>query len=285
MYLDDNRKYFFIHVMKTGGTSFSDIIAANFRASDRYPDAYINTDTSVMERLEAYLYVPDFVSRVNAMQGGSRMVSGHVPYSVRSLFNDPYIAMTILRNPIERTISYLTHCKRYHPEHQHLDIEQIYEDPWFHATFISNYQTKIFSMSAQEALVEDRFVTNAVRLPPRKELGSGENFSEEVKLLQKNSPGRLTMECFAASTGVINIDQRRLKIAMDNLSDVEVVGVTEHYDRFLRQLVDRYGWDIKSIPHRHAGNREHVSQAFQRRIARDNAFDIELHEYAKSIAS
>jgi Sulfotransferase family len=285
MPMDDDTKYFFIHVMKTGGTSFADIIAANFPANNRYPDAYLTPDLNIFERFETYLYVPGFVSRVNALQGRLRIVSGHVPYGVRSLLNDSYIAMTLLRDPVERTLSYLKHCRKYHIEHMNLTLEQIYDDPWFHASFIQNYQTKIFSMSPQESLAEDRYLPGAVKLPTRQEMGDGQNLSEDVELLRISAPGRVSMECFAASTGVIKVDEQRLQTAKDNLASVEVVGVTEHLDFFLKQLVDRHGWKIKSIPHRHAGEREQISKEFQRRIAVDNAFDIELYEYAKALTS
>lgn len=282
---DNHSKYFFIHVMKTGGTSFADIIAANFPTSDRYPDAYLTPDQNIFERFETYLYVPGLVSRVNAMQGKLKIVSGHVPYQVRSLLHDSYIAMTLLRDPVERTLSYLKHCRKYHIEHMNLTLEQIYDDPWFHASFIQNYQTKIFSMSAQESLAEDRYLPGAIELPTRQEMGDGKNLSEDVELLLKSAPGRVSMECFAASTGVINVNEQRLQTAKDNLAEVEVVGVTEQLDRFLQQLVERYGWKIKSVPHRHAGERENVAQEFQRRIALDNAFDMELYEYAKAMAN
>ncbi len=92
------------------------------------------------------------------------------------------------------------------------------------------------------------------------------------------------LKCFAASTGVINVDDERLAIAKKNLSAVDVVGVTEHYDRFLQQLVDRYGWEIKPIPHRHVGEVDAISPEFRNRIAHDNIFDMELYEYAKSLS-
>jgi len=285
MTLDANAKFFFIHVMKTGGTSIADIISANFRASERYPDVCITPSSNIFARIEAYSFVPGLVSNVNSLHGTLRMVRGHVPYAVRNLLTDKYVAMTLLRDPIERTLSYLMHCKRYHIEHQGLALEQIYEDPWFHGTFIQNYQTKIFSMSAQESLAEERYLPGPAKVPPRRELGDGLNLSSDVEALKRSAPGRFSMECFAASTGVIEIDEQRLRIARENLAAVEVVGVTEHYDRFLKQLVERYGWQVKSIPHRHAGEKESLSPAFQRRIAADNVFDMEFYEYAKSIAS
>ncbi len=281
----DNKKFLFIHVMKTGGTSFADIIGNNFPVNERYPDACIVPDADIFRRIEAYLFVPGIVTDVNALGGQLRMVSGHFPYAVRNLLNDSYVAMTLLRDPVERTLSYLKHCRRYHIEHQPMGLEAIYEDPWFHASFVQNYQTKLFSMSPAEALAEDRFLAGAPQLPTRREMGDGTNLSAEIDAFRRQAPGRVSLECFAASTGVIQIDDNRLSIAKENLSAVEVVGVTEHYDRFLGKLIEQHGWQIAATPHRHAGEGDVISAEFRHRIAVDNAFDIELYAHAKSLAS
>ena len=279
-----DKKFLFIHIMKTGGTSFADIIGDNFAADERYPDACVAPDAEIFRRIEAYLYVPGLVADVNARNGKLRMVRGHIPYAVRALLDDSYVAMTLLRDPVERTLSYLKHCRRYHTEHHNLPLEEIYEDPWFHASFIQNFQTKLFSMSAQEALAENRLSDGSPELPSRREMGNGTNLSAEVEALMRRAPGRVSVECFAASTGVIQVDSNRLALAKENLSAVEVVGVTEHYDRFLRQLVDKHGWQIAAVPHRHAGEADVVAPQFRHRIAVDNAFDIELYAHAKSLS-
>jgi hypothetical protein len=285
MTLSRDNRFFFVHVMKTGGTSFAELLQANFTPQQRYPDACITSQTGFFDRVEAYLHVPKLVASVNGLNGQLRMVLGHVPYAVRSLLEQDYVAMTLLRDPVDRTLSYLKHCRRYHIEHMPLTLEEIYEDAWFQASFICNYQTKIFSMSAQEALAETRVADGSTPVPTRLEIGDGQSLSAEVRLLQQRAPGRFSLECFAASTGVINIDESRLATAKKNLSDMEVVGVTEHYDRFVRKLVDDYGWQVSSIPHRHAGEEDAISTDFRNRIAADNAFDIELHEYAKSLSA
>ena len=130
--------------MKTGGTSFVDIIGANFAADRRYPDVSIADNADVFQRVEAYLFTPGIVTTVNGMEGHLHMVRGHFPFAIRSLLEDEYIAMTMLRHPVDRTISYLKHCRRYHVEHLQQDLEKIYEDHWFNKTFIHNYQTKMF---------------------------------------------------------------------------------------------------------------------------------------------
>jgi len=280
-----NRKFLFIHVMKTGGTSFVDIIGANFSAGQRYPDVCVDPNADIFHRMEAYLFIPGLVEYVNAMKGRLHMVRGHIPYAVRSLLQDNYVALTLLRDPVERTLSYLKHCRRYHVEHIGQDLEKIYEDSWFNATFIRDYQTKIFSMSPREALAEDRLVDEPPALPPRHAITDENGFVAEFEELKKRAPARVSLETFAASTGVIQVDEERLATARDNLSAVEIVGVTEHYDRFLKRLADEYAWKVKSVPHRHSGEEDAISPEFRDRIARDNAFDMELYDYARSLSA
>lgn len=277
-------KYLFVHVMKTGGTSFADVIKANFPTRKRYPGDILREETDPFRQMEAYLYAPGILEAVSADPGKYGIICGHVPYAFRSLLPGDYITLTVLRDPVSRTVSYLKHCRRYHKEHMGLPLEQIYEDEWFHASFISNYQTKIFSMTAEETLAEVRYGDYSPALPPRAELGNGENLTPELIALGDRGGGRFSMECFAASTGVIEVDDRRFEQAKENLRATEVVGVTENYDRFLRTLVDDYDWKVGTVPHRHVSEREDISPELRRRIELDTEADAELHAFARSLA-
>lgn len=276
-----NRKFFFIHIMKTGGTSFADLLSNNFTDESRFPDT--RKPVEFFEHMETYIHVPKFLECVTARQGQLQMIMGHVPYATRSLLKQQYTALIVLRDPIERTISFLKHCRKYNIEHENIALEEIYEDSWFKATFMQNYQTKMLSMSAAETLAESRYTDGSPVMPPRAEMGDMSQLSKELIEFRDRAPGRFCMEFFAPSSGVIEIDGSRLELAKKNLNEIEVVGVTETYDRFLAKLAQEYDWTITSEPRKHVGVIENIAADFRSRIASDNAYDIELYEYAKSL--
>ena len=277
-----DKRFFFIHVMKTGGTSFTEILDLNFAEDERHPNPGVAQ--SFFEGMESYMHVPKLISSVNDSNGRIRMVSAHVPYAVGSLLEGDYETLTVLRDPVERTISYLKHCRRYHIEHKGLALEDIYADAWFQASFIQNYQTKIFSMTPAECLSENRFIDGSPILPPRQEMGDGQGLSAELNAFRENAPGRFCLEFYATSTGVIDANDERLAMAKKNLDGINVVGVTEHYDLFVKQLNSQYNWETAPVPHRHLGESDHITAEFRNRIARDNTLDIKLYEHAKAIA-
>lgn len=279
-----DNKYLFLHVMKTGGTSFTDVITANFSSSERYPGDVLKGETDPFRQMEAYLYVPGIIDTVEASPEKYRIVCGHIPYAIRKLLSSDYITLTVLRDPVSRTVSYLKHCRRYHNEHMDLPLEQIYEDEWFHASFIANYQTKLFSMTPEETLAETRYGDYSPKLPPRAQLGNGENLTPELIALGDRGGGRFSMECFAASTGVIEVDDHRFELARENLRATNVVGVTENYGQFLQKLVSEYDWKVDIIPRKHVGENEDISPDLLRQIKRDNEPDIELHKFARSLS-
>ena len=164
MSVPGQEKFFFVHVMKTGGTSFAEIVSENFSREERYPDACLEDDADFGRRTESYVNVPSVVADVNRNSAALRMVAGHIPYATRRLFQAQFTTLTVLRDPVERTVSYLRHCRQFHPEHADMSFEEIYEQPWFNAMFIDNYQTRLFSMTADEAMEETRV------LPIRTEL-------------------------------------------------------------------------------------------------------------------
>ncbi len=82
----------------------------------------------------------------------------------------------------------------------------------------------------------------------------------------------------------IDVDERRLEIAKANLAKIDVLGLTERYDDFLRILEEDYGWEFSDIEPMNASHETYeVSDAFVERIRRDNAIDVVFYEHAVAL--
>lgn len=282
MSIAENEKFFFVHIMKTGGTSFSQVIADNFSRERCYP--YSSESENFFEGMESYVHVPKFTENVNSDRHNLRMISAHVPLAVKEFLLEDYRTLTLLRDPVDRTISYLKHCRRYHIEHQNMALEDIYDDFWFRASFMQNYQTKIFSMTPDESIEEHRLKDHHPTMPPRKEINLDDGFKGELAEFKDLAPGRFCLEFFAPSTGVITIDDKRFETATQNLRALDIVGVTDRFDRFLQRLSQQFAWKVRELPKQHVGEKDKISQELRSRIAKDNEYDQELYRYAQSIA-
>jgi len=137
---DQNKNFFFIHVMKTAGTSFSEILRMNFADHERYPDCCLQKNDDFGRRTESYLSAPAVVRDVNGNRGRVRALSAHVPFATRELLLDDFVTLSLLRHPVDRAVSYLKHCRRDHIEHFEMSLEEIYEHRWFNIPFIQ-YKT------------------------------------------------------------------------------------------------------------------------------------------------
>jgi hypothetical protein len=228
--------FFFLHVMKTGGTTFVQHLEHNFAATEIYPRAERGPG-----RRREYSMIDDLRQVAATRPGSVRMYSGHFPY-VASVIVGADVTLTVLRDPIDRTVSMLRHVKRFTEEHQDAPLEAIYEDAWVFPLYIHNYQAKLFAMTLDDKL--------------------------------------------ESHLDVLDIDAERLAIAKENLEQVDVVGLTEEYPEFVRAVHDRFGWEVRTVSDLNVSDvvDRDVSPAFRRRIAADNAADMEFYEHARSLS-
>jgi hypothetical protein len=138
-------RFFFVHVMKTGGATFRQHVYANFGPGEVYP-------VPKVEDMDRAWLVETVLGLPADRRAGFRAYAGHFPFVVTDLMPEEFTTLTILRDPVERTVSYLKHCKRYHEHHAELSLEEIYEDEFHYRCFIENHQTKIFSMTTADPL-------------------------------------------------------------------------------------------------------------------------------------
>jgi hypothetical protein len=224
--------FFFVHVMKTGGTTFVQHLEANFAPGEVYP-----TQSRGAERQRAYYMIDEVRALDDEQRRRVRAYAGHFPFVVSRLVGAD-VTMTILRHPVERTVSYLRHCKRYRPAMRDMRLEEIYEDGWMYPLYIHNYQSKLFAMTETDKL--------------------------------------------ESHLDVVEVDDARLAVAKENLGMVDVVGLTEHYERFVAEVAGRYGWRIGEARNLRVSTEGwDVDRPFRARIAADNAADMSFYEHAR----
>lgn len=82
----------------------------------------------------------------------------------------------------------------------------------------------------------------------------------------------------------IVIDDARLRIGLANLQRVDVLGLTDHYDDFLRDVVTRFGWTVGEDRRLQVRpGPVTVSSALRARIEADNQADLEFYEAARDL--
>jgi hypothetical protein len=258
--------------MKTGGSTLLYQAVAN-EAREAIWGPALDPDTDDFERLDRYTSV----DRLRAMgpdeRRAYRVFMGHVPFSAAELAPPRTLIATVLRDPVSRTLSYLGQCATFHYEHRGMALEEVYEDEYFFPRFIADHQTKMLSMSLEDAL----------QPPPPPPPPS----PEVLAALAAQNFGRTAQ--FAAAlvdnplSWPLEVDDARLAVAKANLERTDLLGLHEEYDDFVARVGERMGWSIDPAIRANVGAQIPVSSAFRRRIEKDNERDMALYEHAREL--
>ena len=139
-------RFFFVHMQKTGGVSLYMRLQREFGKPGVYPDESDGDPATISPQL----MVPVLLERWSARHDQIRVVTGHFPLCTGELLDAELRAFTVLREPVERTLSYLRHHRATTPGHGELSLEQIYEDPGNFKHFIQDHMVKMLSMRSAE---------------------------------------------------------------------------------------------------------------------------------------
>lgn len=246
--------------MKTAGTTLALDLHGDFAPEVVYPGAL---DRSSPDDVEPYISVAH-VLRAAAARPDLRLFTGHFAACVCDLMPTRPRTLTLLRDPVERTISVLKHFKSRFERYDSLTLEQIYDDEFVFEYFVHDHQTKMFSATPADGI--ETFVSR---------LTHAENVARHRGLAPVDA------------TATFTVDAGRLAAARETLAAVEVVGITERYAGFVEDLRVRFGWWPSGA---HADARANVSagewpasSALRGRIAGDNRYDMDLYDYARDL--
>ena len=136
-------RFFFVHVQKTAGTSLIKRIRHHFGDEAVYPNA---EDGDPIARVVSVDHLrAQWASRGERI----RVVTGHFPLCTAEVLGGGFRTLTVLREPVERTLSSLRHHRKLTAEDRDLPLEQIYEQPVRFA-LVHNHMVKMFSLSPEE---------------------------------------------------------------------------------------------------------------------------------------
>ena len=270
-------RFFFVHMMKTGGTSFAFQLRKHFQPREVYPS--VGFDLRDETDVAGYVSISRLLRLSPERRADVRVYTGHFPFVASDLLDLDLVNLTLLRDPVDRTISLLKHFKRVSKLYNSKPLEEIYDDPFVFAHFIENHQTRLFSVTAEDK--PEVFGSTMSYWTTASLLGLGKaSFDAEAQ-------DGIDRERAIAAAEPSTVDAPRFEVAKAQLARIDVIGFSEQYDEFIDELRRRFGWWPSGIDTKGKANlsREawEASAALRRRIAADNAFDVQLYEYARQL--
>jgi hypothetical protein len=231
------RRFFFAHVQKAAGTSLFIQLQRHFERDEIYPDP-----SDKVPGPAPILLVSHLRERYQARRDRIRVVTGHFPVRASELLGDDFVTLTVVREPVERTLSFLRHHRQRTPADADRSLEEIYDDPVRFHGLIRNNMVKMFSLSPEEMLAGDGLMTFVPDFTPA-----------------------------------------RLDEAKARLEQIDVLGIDVRFPDFVDELNTRFDWRLGAPTHANRTERDDVPASFRRRIAQDNAADVELFAFAQDL--
>jgi hypothetical protein len=140
-----DRKLFFIHVMKTAGTSFRRMLISSLGAPQRvYPN-----DRDLARLPNGFYPSPEELLRTRAGVRSFDVLVGHYPAIMgERFFGSDFRSVVFLREPVARTLSMIVHRIERWPGSAGLSPHEVLDDATFVRNQIADYQTKIFAFDS-----------------------------------------------------------------------------------------------------------------------------------------
>ena len=229
------QRIFFVHMQKTAGIALRNRLINHFGEAAVYPTRGVDGTDPV----QLVLSVDHLRERLAARGDEIEVVTGHFPLCTTEVIGERFTTVTLLRDPVERTLSYLRHHRENAPDDRDKPLERIYDDPFRFEGFAHNHLTKMLSLTPAEM-----------------------------------TDGMLTR---------VEFDRDRLERAKQALAEVDAFGLQERFEDFCDELSARFGWHLGEPEIVNTSAPVEVPEGLRARIADDNAFDIELYEFAQEL--
>lgn len=135
---------FFIHIPKTAGTSFRNMLFRLIRQEAAFPNLQ-----DLGGNAGNYIDLGHLQEGLKQCGRNIRFLTGHYPFAAGELLSGRCQYFVFLRDPIDRTISNLLHFQRNQPDCQGLGLLEIFEKHRWH---LQNLQTRFLGLSTMDEL-------------------------------------------------------------------------------------------------------------------------------------
>jgi hypothetical protein len=139
-----DQKFFFVHLQKTAGTTLFRRLKNHFGVDAVYPMPQYQGD------IAATLDVPLLVSRFAEHRDEIRLITGHFPLCTTELLGAEFMTFTLLREPVERTLSFLRHQRQLDARFADSSLDDIYAEPLFRDGLVRNHMVRMLSLTVDE---------------------------------------------------------------------------------------------------------------------------------------
>ncbi|RCW46448.1 sulfotransferase family 2 domain-containing protein [Paenibacillus prosopidis] len=149
----NNKMLIHLHIAKTGGESLNHVINNNYSKELTY-NVYLTEDRIINDKLK----------EISLTKPQPQCVQGHFPFGIHEYFNQPFMYVTLLRNPIDRLIS------------EYYFIHSFSWPPWLDKNNSMHHQLLNFSL--------EEYIKYPANRNKQTRLISGNSHSEKMKLLE-----------------------------------------------------------------------------------------------------
>jgi hypothetical protein len=239
MTIHDDTSLIFIHIGKTAGTTLRVILERIYGRNETY---------LLYPGEPGYNDFNDFLTLNEASKRGIRLYCGHIAFGLHRRIPQPTTYITVLRDPVERTIS------------NYFEVKKVLCD--------RNKGTEAYSDFHKAARMDlAEFVSSGI-MPYL-------THNHQVQMLSNSRP---MGQCSAAD----------LERAKENLvNHFSIVGLTERFDETLVLMRRRFGWNVSGYSRKNVAAQRGRGNDFPEGtidlVRECNRLDLELYCFAEEL--
>ena len=239
----------YLHLMKTAGTSLSEMLR-RWAGPGRSRVGLPLDELLVMSRPEL---------------GRMRAIAGHFPFEVIGILPGVFQTATVIREPVGRTLSHFQEVRRQHDPDGELTLDEFVHSEVY-AVPSGNYQARQLAHTID---LDQAWIGYS---PMQRYLQAGGQPDQAYPL-----------QALFDSTPIFMSDEDLLKQASAHLSQIDIVGVTDHLETLTARLGGLFGAPTDAVPRLNttpASSHPDVPVALRREIERRTEVDRQLYEQA-----